>query len=249
MSRDLYVQDTAKVFFTSLVTGNIVGVGYAQTAGIEQSTEETEIRGGIGDKLAYVIKSAKNIELNVTSATFKPEFFVLTQGSEYTEGVTKKFTDNIFLTVEDNAGTLEMELPTNLATLTTVRVEDTDGTQQDVAVTDGTIELPVGFSAADGDELEVFYLKDVVGRELEFNAKKHGAKVKVEYSTLCYDRDTESPYSNLYFEFPSCSPSGSFSMSLSNGEAYIPELNFKVTAPKGSDVLGTKLEELIVATP
>lgn len=245
MSRDLYVQDTAKVYFTSLTTGNVVGVGYAQSASIEQSVEETDIRGGIGNKLAWVLRSSKDITLNITSATFKPEFFELTQGTEY-QSVTKEITDSKFLKVADNAGTLEITLPADMTALTTVRVEDVDGDQEDVAVVSGVVELPIGFTAQDGDTLEVFYLKNITGRGLDFDASKFGSKVKVEYSTLCYDRATQSPYSNIHFEFPETTPSGAFTMNLSNGEAYIPELSFRVTATDGSDVLGTKTEELIV---
>lgn len=245
MSRDLYVQDTAEVFFTSLVTGNVVGVGYATIVGLEQTTEETDIRGGIGNKLAYTIRGSKDLTLNITSATFKPEFLALTQGTEYIEDVTGEVTKNLFLKVKQEVDKLVLELPTDLIALTTVRVEDTDGSQQDVAVTTGKVELPIGFAAKEGDELEVFYLKTITGRAFDFDAKKHGAKVKVEYNTLCYDKETATPYSNLYFVFPECIPSSSMSLTLTNGEAWTPEMNFKVTAPKGSDVLGTKYEELI----
>lgn len=245
MSKDLYIQDTAKVHITSLVTGNVVGVGYAQVAGLEIATEETPVKGGIGNKTAYVIKSSKDLTLNVTSATFKPEFLAITQGNEYVDDVTAKVTDSMFITITDaGSGQPQIKLPTELNKLTTIRIEDLDGSQQDVAVTTGVAEIPVGYEATVGDEVEVFYLKEITGRKLEIDATKFSSKYKVEYQTLCYDRETEAVHSELYFVFDSTSPSGNLSMSLQNGEAFIPELNFTVTAPKGSDVLGTKYEVL-----
>lgn len=249
MTKDLYIQDSAEVHFTSLVTGNVVGVGYAQTAGIEGTTEESDIRGGIGNKLAYTIRSSKDIELSVTSATFKPEFFALTQGTEHVENISKDVTKSLTLTVGGEEGALTLTLPEDLNSINTVRVEDVKGVQQDVSATSGQVELPESFEAKVGDSLEVFYLKTVTGRALDFNASKFGGKVKVEYATLCYDRETATVYSDLYFIFPECIPSGDFSMSLENGEAYIPEMTFKVTAPAGSDVLGTKLEEIREDSP
>lgn len=245
MSKDLYIQDTAKVFFRSLVTKNIVGVGYAQVATIEANTEETEIRGGIGNALAYVIRSAKSIDLNVTSATFKPEFIALMQGTDYREDVTENIMDSVYVKVEaDGVDDLVVNLPTELNALTTVRFEDLDGTQEDLTATSGKATIPVGAVAKAGDEVEVFYLKEITGRALDFDASKHPTKYRVEFSTLCYDRETSAVYSDLHFIFPEATPSSTFSMSLQNGEAYIPEMNFKVTSEKGTGVLGTKMEVL-----
>lgn len=245
MTKDLIIQDTAQVFFKSLVTGNVIGVGYAQVAGLEGTTEETDLRGGVNNKLAYVLRSSKDLSLNVTSATFKPEFFALMQGTEIQDGVTAEITKNVFVKVTENATTptdLELVLPTELSSLTTVRVEDVDGEQQDLAVTSGIVTLPTGFDAVAGDELEVFYLESVTGKSVEMRTDKHPSKVRVEYQTICYDRETATVHSDIYFIFDEAIPSGNFSMSLQNGEAYIPEFNLRVTPPKGSNVLGRKLE-------
>lgn len=244
MAKDLYVQDTAKVFFKSLTTGNIVGVGYAQTATIEATAEETPIKGGIGNATAYIIKSSKEINLTITSATFKPEFFALQQGSEYKNDVIENVIDNLFAKVEDDGtGNKVINLPEELKNLTTVRVEDIDGIQYDLPAIDGVVSVET-FKAKDGDELEVFYLKEIKGRAITIDASKYPSKYRVEMQTLCYDRETETPYSDIYFIFPEASPSSAFTMSLTNGEALIPEIQFTVTARKGTTELGTKYEVL-----
>lgn len=244
MSKDLYIQDTAKVYFKSLETENIVGVGYAQVSSITGSADETEVRGGIGNPLAYVIKSAKSIDLQVTSATFKPEFMALMQGTEYKDNQTEKIMDSVYVRVEEEDDKVVLNLPADLEDLKTVRVEGTDGKQQDVDAFAGQVELPAEIAAKAGDELEVFYLKTIEGRSIDFDASKHPSKYRVEMSTLCYDRETATVHSDIHFIFPEATPSSEFTMNLTNGEAYIPELNFKVTSEKGTGVLGRKFEVL-----
>lgn len=250
MAKDLYIQDTCEVFITSLKTGNVVGVGYAQISALDITVESTPIRGGISNKLAYTIKSSKDLALNITSATMKPEFLSIIQGGEWKEtDVNDEVRRTFVAKVVDNAGALEIAIPDDIQklNLSTFRVEDTDGTQQDIGVAlgDTVITVPVGYLAKDGDEVEVFYLKPVKGKKFEIDTRKFGEKYRIDYNTLCYDRETETPYSELSFVFNQASSDGNVSMSFQNGEAWIPEMNFAVTAPKGSNVLGTKYEELI----
>lgn len=244
MGKDLYIQDVAKVYFKSKSTGNIVGVGYAQTAGFEITAEQTEIRGGIGNPVAYVIKSSKSINLTVTSATFKPEFIALTQGTTYVDGESVNAMDSFFAKVEADGADKIIKIPADLTSLalTTVRVEDTKGKQTDLAVTAGEVELTQGVTASVGDELEVFYLKPMTGRKIDFRADSYSEKLQVEFTTPAYDRETETIAHDMFIVFHEASPSTNFALTLQAGEALIPELTFIVTAPKGSSVLGSMYE-------
>lgn len=248
MAKDLYIQDTAEVFITSLLTGNVIGVGYAQTAGFEQTTEETDIRGGIGNKLAYTIRSSKDIELTITSATFKPEFLEMMQGSEFKENVEKEVTASARAIVKaggEEGNQLSLEIPESVKEdLKVIRIIDDKGKQIDVDIDAGEGDVPADTSFKEGDEVEFYYFKKVTGRALDIDASKFGGKVKVEYRTICYERETATIHSDLYFIFPECIPSGNYGMTFQNGEAFIPEMVFKTTAPEGSDVIGTKLEVL-----
>lgn len=244
MGKDLFIQDVAKVKFISKATGNVVGVGYAQTAGFEISAEQTEVRGGVGNPVAYVIKSSKSINLNVTSATFKPEFIALTQGTSFEDNKTANIWDSFFATVATDGADLTIAIPTELQSLSlaTVRVEDTKGKQLDLPVAGNEVEIPSTLSAAAGDEIEVFYLKSVTGRRIQFKADSFSEKVEVQFEVPCYDRETETIVSDLYYTFYEASPSSNFSLTLQAGEALTPELSFIVTAPKGSSVLGEMLD-------
>lgn len=236
MSRDLVIHDTCEVIITDLVTKNVIAIGYAQTAGLEQTLTEDELRGGIGNKLAYMIRSAKDITLNVTSATFKPEFLALLSGDKIQE-MTEKVTRLTYVTVTDNAGAKEIKLPTKLNTLTAIRIEDTDGTQHELVPTAGVIDAST-LKAVEGDELEAYYIEEVTGRGVAFKTNKFPNKFKVEYRTVSYDRELATISENLHFLFPEAIPSGAFNLAMQNGEPYIPEFNFRVTAPKGCNTLG-----------
>lgn len=236
MTRDLVIQDTCNVYMTSMVTGNIVGVGYAQLSGIEGSEESTDLRGGIGNKLAFILRSSKDVTVSVTSATFKPEFLAMMQGTEM-EDFTESVTNSVFLKVTENAGTAQVTLPTDLNALTAVRVEDIDGKQTDLVPTVGVIEL-TGMKAKAGDTVEVFYLEQITGRGITFDAEKFASKVKLELRTVAYDRELAQITEDLYYIFDEGIPAGAFNMQLQNGEAYIPEMSFRVTAPQGSSKLG-----------
>lgn len=236
MSRDQVIHDTCEVIITDLVTKNVIGIGYAQTAGLEQTLTEDELRGGIGNKLAYMIRSAKDITLTVTSATFKPEFLALFSGDKI-QDMTRTITRMAYFKVSDNAGAKEIKLPTKLAALTEVRVEDTDGTQHVLPATAGVVDAST-LKAVEGDELEGYYEEEVTGKGVKFRTNKFPNKFKVEYRTVAYDRELANISENLHFVFPEAIPSGAFNLALQNGEAYIPEFSFRVTAPKGCTTLG-----------
>lgn len=238
MTKDLVIHDTCEVTFEDLITKDVVGVGYAQIAGLEQTLTEDELRGGIGNKLVYMIRSAKDISLNITSATFKPEFLALLSGEKirtFTEDVTRI----AYLTVKEGAtpATKEIDLPANMAALTAIRIEDVDGKQHALVPSAGVVDVST-LKAVAGDELEAYYLESVTGEGVAFKANKFPNKFKVTYRTVTYDKDKAVIDKNLWFVFDEAIPSGAFTLSLENGSPFVPEFNFRVTAPKGCNTLG-----------
>lgn len=245
MSKDLVIQDTCEVVLTDVISGDQIGVGYAQIAGLEQTVTEDDLRGGIGNKLVFVLRSAKDITLNVTSATFKPEFIALMSGVPMEKLVKDIYTMRTMDVVADSAGTgIAIKLPTGTK-VNSARVAAPDGKQYTIEVTTDEIVLPNAASdpfedVKVGDSVDLFTLEKA--QEVEgtrFLSDKFAHKFAVQYRTITYDQETAAPFSEIFFDFPETIPSGSFNLALQNGEAYIPELNFRVTAPKGSNELGT----------
>ena len=236
MTRDLVIQDTCEVISEDLVSNNIYNVGYAQISAIEQTVDSTDLRGGIGNKLAYLLRTSKDISLQITSATFKSEFLALISGDTMKD-VAEKVRKVLYLPVKLNASVKEITLPTAQSALTAVRVEDVDGKQYDLVPSAGVIDVTT-LQAVEGDELDVYYLDDVTGQGIEFDAEKFGNKYKITYRTVAYDREKAIITHDVYFIFDEAIPDGAFSMQLQNGEVYIPEMNFRVTPPTGSSKLG-----------
>lgn len=165
-------------------------------------------------------------------------------GGEHEADVTSTVLARSTATIIDDTGALKVELPTQHASLTSIRVEDITGKQEDLAVTAGKADLPLTFKAKAGDKVTFFYKKEIKGSKFSIDANKFGSSLEIVYKTLCYDVDTETVYSDLWWEFPNVSPSGNFDLTMNAGQALIPTLTFTVTAPGGTTELGYKYEEI-----
>lgn len=240
------VQDTAEVIVTNLATGKVVMIGEAQIAGISQSINEEKVKGGLGNKTIYLLRSDKEIDLNITSATFDTEFFAMTQGVSVDEAGSATITKSVNAKVVDNAGTLEATILNAPANLTTAIFVDKDDTQEQVAVNSGVATIPALSAAKAGDTIQLFYKEDITGRSVELNSSKFSSKFRVEYRTLSYDLTDSTVHADIYYIFEECIPSGAFDMSLQNGSVYTPEITFSVTNPVNSDVMGQYIEQVRV---
>lgn len=234
----LVIQDTAEILVTNLATGKVVMMAEAQVAGIEQAVAEEVIRGGIGNKTVFMMRSDKELTLNMTSATFDMDYLAMTQGVEIEEEGTATVTRAHTLKVEED-GTVT--IPNAPVGLTTAIVRAQGGEQDEAAVATGVATIPVGLASA-GDKVEVFYKAEVSGRTVELNASKFSEKYRVEYRTIAYSVEDAKVHSDIFFIFDEAIPSGNFSLSLESGAAYAPELTFTVMAPIGSDKLGEMIE-------
>src|SRR5699024_1307762 len=99
----------------------------------------------------------------------------------------------------------------------------------DAEAIQGVVAIPESV-AVDGEEVAVAYSKDVEGETVILDATKFSKNYKVTYRTIVYSVDTNEVVADLYFVFPNASPSGEYELSLENGQAYTPELNFSVMA-------------------
>jgi len=232
------IQDTADVTIESLVSGKIVLNAEAQLAGVAGSISEEDLRGGIGNKKLFKIRSDKSIDLSMRSAVADLEYWAMTQGVEVDQAGTATVTKSEKVTVVDNGGTLEITLKTAKAGLTTARLNDKDGSQEVVAVTTNVITVPVGSDLAEGDTTFVFWKEEVTGQSVSIDATKFSTKYAVTYKTIAYDVETAKVVADVYFIFPETLPSGEFDISLENGSVYTPEINFSALNPLGEDEIG-----------
>lgn len=247
----IVIQDTADVTITDLETGKVVLNAEAQLAGIKGSISEEDLKGGIGNKKLYKIRTDKAIDLAMRSAVADIEYWAMTQGVAVEENGKGRFTANTkgIVVVDSATSVNEIVLPDGAIVGTKAQVELPDGTQETlnvvVSLTDKTkkaVELAGAkgtFKA--GQELHVFYQEEVEGQRISIDSTKFAGKYRVEMKTIAYDLDTAKVKADILFDFPETIPSGEFDISLENGNVYTPEINFAVINPKGADEMGSIL--------
>lgn len=228
---ELYIADVAEVTFEDKVTGEIAFLGNGQITGLASTEEEEKIKGGIGNRHIYSIRHSKELDLNITNATFDLSYLAMVQGSDIKNETSTIVEYEQGLTVVDGEVTLKDEEFSGDVKVKIGR-KSVDST-----ATSGIVEI-LDEDIKDGDEVDVAYHKAIEGETVVIDSSKFSRNYKVVYRTIVYSVETDSVVADLYFIFPNASPSGEFDMSLENGEAYTPELNFSVKSEKNSSELG-----------
>lgn len=246
------IQDVCEVIVTDVTTGNVTFLGNTTASGISQSISEDKLRAGIGNGVIFLLRTDKEIDINVTTATFKKEMLAMTQGVEIKNDklfITKHALVEVTTDVASSDPVLDLtKLPvedhsqTVITALVEARVEDKDGTQDTVTVTTGVASLPIGSTAKVGDKVDVYYQEEVQGSVIKFDADKFSHKYKVELKTIAYDLDTAKVVSDIYIVFDETIPSGEFSLDFSAGEVINPEITFSAVTPRGSKTMGQFIE-------
>lgn len=229
---DLYIADVAEVIIEDKDSGDVAFIGHGQVSGLTGSEEEEKIFGGIGNKHVYSIRHSKELELNITNATFDLEYLAMTQGADIENETSTIVSYEKGLKVEN--GKVELEN------------KDIDGDVKirfgrktiEATAANGVVEIPSDANIDDGAEVGVAYYHDVEGETVILDAEKFSKNYRVTYRTIVYSVDTNKVVADLHFVFPNASPSGEYEISLENGEAYTPELNFSAMAERNSSELG-----------
>lgn len=239
---NIVIHDTAEVIITDLVDGRVVLNAEAQLAGIAGAISEEDLRGGIGNRKLYRIRTDKEITLTMRSALANVEYWAMTQGVTVDEAGTARITAYRTLPVADGAidvSAIAGEIVPGDDGRTYITVTQANGTQEAVEPTENTVAV-TGYN--DGDKVNVFYQKEVIGNSISIDSTKFSHKYKVEMRTIAYDVETAQVQSDIYFIFPETIPSGEFDISLENGSVYTPEITFSVVNASGSNEMGQIIE-------
>lgn len=226
----LFIMDVADVTFTRKSDNHVVFTSEAQTSTLSQTVDEETIKGGIGSRSIYTIKSNKELELSVRNATFDLEWLAMTQGVAVKDAdtlvVQKKFSGTVA------SGGLTIEgVPAG-----SVYILNEDRESKETTVAEGgVVTIPPTF-AEDGEDVQVIVEEEVIGKSVKMRSDRFAEKYKVQYQTIVYDAKTEAVVADLYIVFNEVSPSSAFDMSLENGTAYTPELTFRATSNEGGEI-------------
>lgn len=234
------IMDTADVVFKRKSDGKVVFTAEAQLAGLAGEISEDDVFGGIGNKKIAKIRSQKNITLTVRTALFDLEYLSMTQGVAITNGTANVYKTDTDLTVTDTAGVLGITVVgtpiDNKVTLTNTKGETTN-----VVATAKKVTVPTSFAAKD-ERVSAMYKESVTGNIVRLDSKTFSENYEVEYHTIAYNPATNQVVSDVYFQFDNALPSGSFDLSLENGNALAPEITFDALAPLNGSEIGRIIE-------
>lgn len=237
----LLVIDTADVVMKRKSDGHIFITAEAQLTSISQTLGINEkIYGGIGNKPLAIMKGQKEVTSTLRNAFYDQEFLSLTQGVEIQEdGSATIFNTEKGLTVTDNAGTLEVTISDT--TVTTAYVRNAKGQTESVAAASGKVTIPTGH-AAEGEIVSVTYEKTITGDIVELDAEKFAEAFTLEYHTIAYDPATNKVVKDIYIQLDHVVPNDEFELSLENGTAIAPEVNFECMAAPNATSIGRIIE-------
>jgi hypothetical protein len=238
----LLVMDTADVVMKRKSDGHVFITAEAQLTSISQSLGINEkIYGGIGNKPLAIMKGQKEVTSTLRNAFYDLEFLSMTQGVAIDEnGTATVYKTEKELTVVDNAGTLEVTI-TGTPVNNTVYVRNAAGEVEQATVTSGKITIPTGH-ADEGEIVSVTYQEEVTGNIVELDAEKFAEAYTLEYHTIAYDPATNKVVKDIYIQLDHVVPTGEFELSLENGTAIAPEINFECLAAPGTNKIGRVIE-------
>lgn len=233
----LLVMDTADVVMKRKSDGHVFITAEAQLSSISGTLGINEkIFGGIGNKALAIMKGQKEVTSTLRNAFYDQEFLALTQGVAIEEdGTATIHKTEKGLEVVDNSTTLEVTIAgTPLGT--TAYVRNAKGEVVEGAIATNVVTIPEGHAVA-GELVSVTYEAEVTGNIVELDTEKFAEAFTLEYHTIAYDPDTNKVVKDIYIQLDHVVPQDEFEMSLENGSAIAPEVNFEcLNAPNTTSI-------------
>ncbi|MCM3387333.1 hypothetical protein M3649_04190 [Ureibacillus chungkukjangi] len=233
----LLVIDTCDVLMKRKSDGHVFITAEAQLTSISQTLGINEkIYGGIGNKPLAIMKGQKEVTSALRNAFYDQEFLSLTQGVAIKEDdtVTIHKTEKD-LVVTDNAGALEVSI-TGAPSGTTAYVRNTKGEVETATIATNKVTVPDGHAIA-GERVSVTYEVQATGNVVELDGEKFAEAYTLEYVTQAYDPATNKVVKDIHIQLDHVIPIDEFELSLENGTAIAPEVNFEcLTAPNSTSI-------------
>lgn len=238
----LLVIDTADVVMKRKSDGHIFITAEAQLTSISQSLGINEkIYGGIGNKPLAIMKGQKEVSSTLRNAFYDQEFLSLTQGVAIKkDGSATVYKTEKSLRVVKNEDGLEVTI-TGTPLDNTVHVRNAKGEVEVSTATTNKVIIPTGH-AVEGEIVSVTYQESIKGDIVELDAEKFAEAFTLEYHTIAYDPDTNKVVKDIYIQLDHVIPSDEFELSLENGNAIAPEVNFECMAAPNDTSIGRIIE-------
>lgn len=228
-----YIQDTADLLLTRKSDGFKIASGTTQSTSISQSVEEEVIKGGIGNRSLYTIKSDKELEIQVKDAIFNPQWLAASQGVKVEDGQQL---------VVEKVETVEVEEGGKIvASDSSLEGEavfiDSKGENHKVTFTAGEATVDAVKEQV-GKEGMLTYEVERTGKSIAIRADRFSEKYKAQLSTVIYEAETEQIIEELFAIFHNVTLSSEFELGLEAGTALAPEMTLRCTADAKTKEIG-----------
>lgn len=174
-----YIQDVADVLLTRKSDGFKIATGTAQSTSISQSVDEDQIKGGIGNRTLYTIKSNKELEIEVKDAVFNPQWLAAIQGVKVENDQTLKV--EMVETVEIGAQG-KITIQDSKFTGKGVFV-DSKGDNHEADIKSGVVTIDKVKDQA-GKEGQIVYEKERKGKSISIRADRFARSIKLNLTQL-----------------------------------------------------------------
>jgi hypothetical protein len=231
-------QDVCDVVFRRISDKKIVFTGIADTTGFKQTVKKDKVKGGIGNGDVAILRSDKEVALDITNAIMDLDWLEMSAGVSFTEkeGNVYKREKGLILT----GG--KVTLPTGSTPVDDkVILIDSIG-KQFVAVYDDVAKTATITGGKEGDVYLALFEMEIIGSILSLDVSKFSENYYVEMSTICYNPETNEVYSDVYYQFDKCSPSSDIEMSLKAGANNQPKITIDILKNPNSTEIGRIIE-------
>ena len=205
----------------------------AQMTSVEQTVNETRIKGGIGNKDVAIVRTDKEYNLSVSDALFDTDYFEISTGVAYSSKTREIYKMVKGLVLASGAVVLP-ETPKDQNDVVLVNANN----EQFAAVYEDTGKTATITGGVDGELYMAVYPIDVTGETLEIDATKFAQNYELQLNTIAYDPETNEVTQDIYWKFPKVLPESAFSISYEAGQNNTVDLNFKVLITPNTDIAG-----------
>lgn len=242
------IADVFNVLLIDKDTNDVIAQTLLQDANIDVSVDENEVRGGQGNGLIAILRSARDIQINLTDPTFNYEALARQLGQTIQTGagiayampkvydVTDGGTSNPVVTLDKTPNATDHGVAAYTIDGKKITGFTVTGDKVDFTSASPTVNI--------GDKVEIRTFKfdtDAATESIDIDVKSFGKGVQVVLETLEIDED-EQPKNVIQYQFDTAIPNGNFTINTSSArEASAQEMALRVLKPKDSDVVGRVL--------
>lgn len=235
MANNIIVQDVAEVYLKDLSDSSVYFFGLTTKSDVQQKIKQDFMRGGIGNGIAGVIQSEKEITFSVTTLFHADDMIAIQSGSAIQTNQSVTVMKSETLKLATNKLTL---VGTPKTGTTTVTVLDSTGKSYAGTFATGQVTVTGG---TDGNWYTVLYPADVTASAISLDSKKFPHNYTVELHTIGYNPDTNAVACDIWWQFAKALPDGTLNESMEAGKSSSSEVKFVAQLPQGASEYGKYL--------